>query len=313
MSTHKLNSDNNNNLVKQQRPTLKHQFFKHKLGVALGAATLSFMAGLSIPAGRAANEYVANSASSQLDGLSLGLGQLPSLATKNITEMGRVEKLTDFPLPKQFQGKTITDVKLQGDRKVIALTFDDGPSEKFTNNILYILDYHNIKATFFLLGRNVREYPQKTKQIHLKGHALANHSWSHPYAMQSPAGAAAQIENTSAWIEKTTGVKSKLFRPPGGYLHNGMASYAAKQGQTVVMWSADSKDYYESSQGITRRILSEASPGGIILLHDGGGDRTKTVSALPQIIAKLKEQGYEFVTVPELLELKEQETIQAGG
>ncbi|MEA5470674.1 polysaccharide deacetylase family protein [Spirulina sp. 06S082] len=286
---------------------------KRKLGVALGAATLSFMAGLSIPAGRAAHEYVANSASSQVGGLSLGLGQLPTLAAQNITEMKRLEKLADFSLPKQFQGKTIRSVKLQGDRKVIALTFDDGPSEKFTNDVLYILDHHNIKATFFLLGKNVREYPEQAKRVHLKGHALANHSWSHPYGMQSPAGAAAQIDNTSAWIEKTTGVKSHLFRPPGGYLNNGMAGYAAKKGQIIVMWSVDSKDYYESSLGMTKRVLSQATPGGIVLFHDGGGDRTKTVSALPQIIAKLKEQGYEFVTVPELLELKEQETIQAGG
>ncbi|MBP0015954.1 MAG: polysaccharide deacetylase family protein [Cyanobacteria bacterium SBLK] len=274
------------------------------------------MVGLSVPAGRAAHQYVAKS-TPELGAIAPGLAGLPILATNNVKrlekEAARAAKLTDFPVPKQFQGKTINDVKLKGDRKVIALTFDDGPAEEFTNNILYILDSYNIKATFFLLGRNVREYPARAKHIHLKGHALANHSWSHPYHAQSPAGAAAQIDNTDFWIQKATGVRPKLFRPPGGFLHNGMAAYAARKGQVVVMWSADSKDYYASPQGIAKRVLSEASPGGIVLFHDGGGDRANTVNALPYIINQLKEQGYEFVTVPELLEMKEQETKQAGG
>lgn len=316
MSTQKLNTNNDNNTLPQSEQPLKRLFLNRKLGIVLGAASLSFLAGLSVPAGRAAHQYVANS-TSELGGLSSGLAGLPTLATNNVQRMekeaARATKLTNFPIPKQFQGKTIRDVKLKGDRKVIALTFDDGPTEEFTNNILYILDSHNIKATFFLLGLNVREYPSRAKHIHLKGHALANHSWSHPYHAQSPAGAAAQIENTDFWIQKATGVRPKLFRPPGGYLHNGMAAYAAKKGQAVVMWSADSKDYYASPQGIAKRVLSEASPGGIVLFHDGGGDRANTVNALPYIINKLKEQGYEFVTVPELLELKDQEMRQTQG
>lgn len=317
MRTKKLNTQNDNDLVEGHRHPLKRQFLSRKLGIALGAASLSFLAGLSVPAGRAAHQYVASSTVSELGGLNPGLEQLPTLATDRVkvmaTEAARSAKLSDFPIPKQFQGKTIRDVKLKSDRKVIALTFDDGPSEEFTNNILYLLDRYNIKATFFLLGRNVREYPSRAKHIHLKGHALANHSWNHPYHTQSPAGAAAQIDNTDFWIQKATGVRPKLFRPPGGFLHNGLAAYAAKKGQVVVMWSADSKDYYASSPDLAARVLKEATPGGIVLFHDGGGDRTNTVNALPYIITKLREQGYEFVTVPELLELKAQESQQVGG
>ncbi|MGK7925776.1 MAG: polysaccharide deacetylase family protein [Spirulina sp.] len=314
MSIQKLGSHNGNDVVKQQRQLRKRQFLNPKWGIALGAASLSFMAGLSVPAGRAAHQHVAHTNPTQLGEITPSLEGLPTLAIDGVREMAqdrdRLARLSNFPIPKQFQGKTIREVKLKSDRKVIALTFDDGPSEEFTNNILYILDRHNVKATFFLLGRNVRKYPARAKHIHLKGHALANHSWNHPYHKQTPASAAAQIDNTSFWIQKATGVRSKLFRPPGGYLHNGMATYAAQKGQAIVMWSADSKDYYASPQGIAKRVLSEASPGGIVLLHDGGGDRTNTVNALPYIINQLKEQGYEFVTVPELLDLKAQENSQ---
>lgn len=240
------------------------------------------------------------------------LHNLPPLADQAwLKQFSNHQKRLDFQIPATFRGKTINSVSLPSKRKVIALTFDDGPTVDFSNHILYVLDQYNIKATFFLLGRNVRDNPERAKQMHLQGHALANHSWSHPYAMQSAASAAAQINDTSAWIENVTGVKSKFFRPPGGFLHNGMADYAARQGQAVVMWSADSKDYYASTQKIIDNVLRQASPGGIILLHDGGGDRTRTVAALPVIIQSLLADGYTFVTLPELMELHEKETQAA--
>ncbi|NEO28462.1 MAG: polysaccharide deacetylase family protein [Kamptonema sp. SIO4C4] len=246
-----------------------------------------------------------------LSQLTAGLEGLSSVAshalTRQTAELDAIARHTNFQVPPQFQGKTIHKVPLKSGRKVIALTFDDGPLPKFTNDVLYILDHFNVKGTFFLLGQNVQKYPERVQQLHLKGHALANHSWSHPYTQQSTAAAAHQIDNTSVWIQRAAGVKSVLFRPPGGYLKNGLADYAAKKGQVVVMWSADSKDYYASSQAIVKNVLSQASPGGIVLLHDGGGDRKKTIQALPIIIQALKKQGYEFVTVPELLELSHKE------
>jgi len=200
-----------------------------------------------------------------------------------------------------------------GDRKVIALTFDDGPWPGSTNAILYILRQHNVRATFFLLGRNIRNYPDRARQIVEHGHAVANHSWSHPYHLHSPAAAAAEIDNTDAWIMRATGVRSQLFRPPGGYLHTGLAAYAASKGQVVVTWSVDSKDYYASSASIANNAIRSASPGGIVLLHDGGGDRRRTIDALPRIINTLRQQGYEFVTVPQLLELHQQQLQASKG
>ncbi|MDY6781395.1 MAG: polysaccharide deacetylase family protein [Cyanobacteriota bacterium] len=215
-------------------------------------------------------------------------------------------QIYNYSLPQQFQGTTIQSISLPGNQKAIALTFDDGPWPTGTNDILYILKKNNIKATFFLLGRNVQNFPNLAKTIVNHGHVVANHSWSHPYHQHSQAAAARELDRTDEIIYETTGVKSVLFRPPGGYLNNGLAAYAASQKNTVVMWSADSQDYRASSSQQIRNVLANAGQGGIVLMHDGGGDRRRTVNALPIIIEKLKEQGYTFVTLPELMEMQAQ-------
>lgn len=249
--------------------------------------------------------------------LASGVGGLSNAASNTLAvEIATAEaraQQAQFEVPPHFRGQTITHVDLVGDRKVIALTFDDGPWPGSTNQILYILRKHNVRATFFLLGQNVQRDPARSRQIAEHGHAVANHSWSHPYRLHSQAAAAAEIDNTSVWIERATGQRSVLFRPPGGHLHTGLAAYAASKGQVVVMWSVDSKDYYASSAKIASNVLSAARPGGIVLLHDGGGDRQRTIDALPRIITTLREQGYEFVTVPQLLELHHQQLQASKG
>ncbi|WP_272819323.1 polysaccharide deacetylase family protein, partial [Scytonema hofmannii] len=118
--------------------------------------------------------------------------------------------------------------------------------------------------------------------------------------------AAFEIETTSDLIYKTTGVKTTLFRPPGGMMHNGLVNYAKNQKHTVVMWSADSIDYSRPAvPRLVRNVMRDSEPGGIVLMHDGGGNRTKTIQALPQIISNFQKQGYRFVTVPELLEMED--------
>lgn len=214
-------------------------------------------------------------------------------------------KRYNYVIPPQFQGKTITHVSLgNNDRKVVALTFDDGPSPYATNQVLYILKEHNIKATFFLLGINVKNFPGRAIQIVQHGHAIANHTWNHPYHNHTEQAAARQIENTADLLYQVTGVKTPLFRPPGGYLNNGLVAYAQKKNYVNVMWSADSQDYRASKATMLRNVFTQVKPGGIILMHDGGGDRYNTVAVLPYLITELKKQGYEFVTVPELLEME---------
>lgn len=208
-------------------------------------------------------------------------------------------------IPKTFQSKVVRTITPPNGRKVIALTFDDGPSEERTNDILYVLNQHNIKATFFVLGQNVQAYPDLAKKIVQYGHAIGNHTWSHPYAQQSKASAARQVDRTTDLIYKVTGVKTQLFRPPGGYLNNGLASHAKNKQNAIIMWSVDTTDYRNSAKRIKENILKNAKSGGIVLLHDGGGNRWNTLIALPHIIEELKKQGYEFVTIPELLAMGE--------
>ncbi|MBV8887747.1 MAG: polysaccharide deacetylase family protein [Chroococcidiopsidaceae cyanobacterium CP_BM_RX_35] len=213
-------------------------------------------------------------------------------------------------IPVQFQGTTFADVKLTGQDKAIALTFDDGPWPKSTEQILGILQQHNIKSTFFWIGQNVKNYPQLAQKVVADGQTVGNHTWHHWYRHMDRAAAASEIERTAAVIFETTGVRTSIFRPPGGILSNGPADYAKTHQYGVVMWSADSEDYNRPSvPRLVKNVLSRAKSGGIVLMHDGGGDRSHTVEALPLIIAALTKSGYRFVTVPELLEIKDKERV----
>ncbi|RCJ33553.1 polysaccharide deacetylase [Nostoc minutum NIES-26] len=215
-------------------------------------------------------------------------------------------------LPKAFQGTIVYQGKLKPNQKVIALTFDDGPSPKNTAQVLEILKKNHIKATFFMLGQMVKYYPQIAKQVAADGDVIGNHTWHHWYRQMDVATAASEIENTADIIYKTTGVKTTLFRPPGGFLHNGLADYAKNQKYAVIMWSELSGDAERRSPSVpamVKNVLRSAKPGAIVLMHDGGGNRSRTVKALPVIIEGLKAQGYRFVTIPELLEMQAQEKM----
>ncbi|WP_331000715.1 polysaccharide deacetylase family protein [Nostoc sp. NZL] len=213
-------------------------------------------------------------------------------------------------VPKPFQGTIIYQAKLKANEKVIALTFDDGPDPKNTVQILEILKKNNIKATFFMLGQMVKSFPQVAKQVAADGHVIGNHTWHHWYRHMDAATAANEINHTADIIYKTTGVKTTLFRPPGGFLNNGLADYAKNQNYAVMMWSQESGDAKRPSPQVptlVKNVLNNAKPGAIVLMHDGGGNRSRTVQALPQIINALKAQGYRFVTIIQLLEIQAQE------
>ncbi len=216
----------------------------------------------------------------------------------------------NYAIPEQFQGKTIKEVSIPGEQKVVAFTFDDGPWPSSTRQILDILKENNIKGTFFWVGSALKNQKDIAKEVVSEGHVVANHTWSHRYQKYSPAGAAEEIESTSQLIEELTGVESPLFRPPGGVLDNGLVDYVFKQNHVNVMWSVDSQDWKASSDKIIDNVLKQAKSGGIILMHDGGGDRSATVKALPTVIKKLSEQGYSFVTIPELLEIAAQKPVE---
>lgn len=209
-------------------------------------------------------------------------------------------------IPPQFQAKIVKNIKPLGQEKVIALTFDDGPWPRITPKVLEILKKNNIKATFFWVGQPLKQNPQIAKQVVADGHVIGNHTWHHWYHRLDASTAAREIEDTAELIYKTTGVRTSLFRPPGGVMNNGVADYAKRKNDVIVMWSNDPMDYRpHSAKQLVNNVVRKAQPGGIVLMHDGGGNHWATVEALPEIIAKLKEQGYKFVTIPELLEMSD--------
>ncbi|MDP5016455.1 MAG: polysaccharide deacetylase family protein [Dolichospermum sp.] len=219
-------------------------------------------------------------------------------------ESAKVENLT-FTVPAKYQAKTIYKAEPSKTEKVIALTIDDGPWPKTTLEMLDILKQNDVKATFFWVGSSLQENPEIAKRVVAEGHAIGNHTWHHWYRKMDEATAKSEIERTNDLIYKTTGVKTSFFRPPGGYLNNGLAAYAKSQKNSVVMWSVTSADTDPRAkyQVFVKNVLRDAKPGAIVLMHDGGGNRYRTVKALPEIINGLKQQGYRFVTVPELLEM----------
>ncbi len=212
-----------------------------------------------------------------------------------------------YPVPQQFQGKKVEKVTLKNNQRVVALTFDDGPWPETTEQILEILQKNKIKATFFWVGAALKNHSEIAKKVAQAGHEIANHTWSHNYAKMSQETAAWEIDQTDALIEELTGIKTTLFRPPGGVQDNGLVDYVYSKNYVNVMWSSDSFDWNDSAQQIVDNVIQTTSPGGIVLMHDGGGNRSATVEALPEIIDHLKEEGYRFVTVNELLHLAEDE------
>jgi peptidoglycan/xylan/chitin deacetylase (PgdA/CDA1 family) len=210
-----------------------------------------------------------------------------------------------FTVPPQFQGQVVYQATPPaGAEKVIALTFDDGPWQGTTEQILDILKQNNIKATFFFVGQAIQENPEIAKKVAVAGHAIGNHTWRHLMDDMDESTAVQELSNTAKLIYQATGARTHLMRPPGGNLGGELVNYAKKKGYLVTMWSADTSDYYVSTPLIIDNALRNAKPGGIVLMHDGGGDRTATVEALPQIISSLRRQGYKFVTVPELMQMQ---------
>jgi peptidoglycan-N-acetylglucosamine deacetylase len=287
--------------------------------VASIAAVGSFMVGVTLPINLPANQPAASSQGqvvnvsqsqanqprSKVNHLEQAIGRRVEFSQQAIAKLQ--ENRFQSTVPSQFHGVTLRQAQINSKQKAIALTFDDGPWPTTTTQILDILKKNNIKATFFWVGRYLQTHPELGKQVAEAGHAIGNHSWSHQYYKYNEDGAARELDRTTSLIQELTGVKTSMFRPPGGILNNGLAAYAQKKNYTVVMWSADSLDWRTTKQSLMQNVMRQATSGGIVLMHDGGGNRSSTVEALPDIIAQLRKEGYTFVTVPELLKMEEQE------
>ncbi|WP_018655724.1 polysaccharide deacetylase family protein [Actinomadura flavalba] len=179
--------------------------------------------------------------------------------------------------------------------KCVALTFDDGPGP-YTEGLLDDLRRAGARATFFMLGQNVGEFPQTVRRMALEGHELANHSWSHPMLTNlSTSAVKSQVQRTQDAIRRASGVTPTLFRPPYGATDKRVAKAVALP---EILWSVDTLDWRHRNVSRVRKSgVGEPRKGGIVLFHD---IHESTVKAVPEVVAGLKRKGFTPVTVSEL-------------
>ena len=208
-----------------------------------------------------------------------------------------------------FYGETITNGKVADGKKLVALTFDDGPYLPFTQNLLTVLEEKQVKATFFVVGNNASKYPEVVRQIAVQGHEVALHAGEHKdFLKLNSSELAGNISSGKKVLEEFTGKPVKYMRPPHGFRDWAVMEVASRAGLKVVNWSVIPRDWTNpGAQVIAYRVCKDVFPGAIVLLHDGDApsqtaSREQTVEATAIIIDELRKQGYNFVTVSQLLE-----------
>ncbi|WP_248925998.1 polysaccharide deacetylase family protein [Paenibacillus hamazuiensis] len=199
--------------------------------------------------------------------------------------------------------------------KVISLTFDDGPHPEDTAQILDLLKMYHAHATFFIVGNKAERNPELLKRELAEGHELANHTYSHPYFRRSTPKETIlrELEQTQETINRIAGVKTNLFRPPGGFYSDKLVQTVRQSGYTVVLWSwhLDTEDWKSPGvQRIASNVLNHVRNGDIVLFHDWVEGKSDTIDALKLILPELEKRGYRFVTVSELLKYKKNTPVQ---
>jgi len=206
----------------------------------------------------------------------------------------------------QWFGHTFTG--LGRGSKQLALTFDDGPNDPHTQHLLEVLARHNVHATFFLIGRYAQQRPDIVREIVKAGHVVGNHTFTHPLLVfKSTRELRAQLENCRRALSDAIGEHSNLFRPPFGGRRPAVLRVVRQMGLEPIMWDVTGYDWNaNSAEQIERKVTSQARGGSVILLHDGGhrefgANRSYTVTATDRLISRYKSEGYEFVTIPEMM------------
>lgn len=226
-------------------------------------------------------------------------------------------KLHDAKIPSYFQKdleKTNQQV-VDPNQKMIALTFDDGPHIENTEKIMDAIESYGGRSTFFMLGQNVRRYPNIVKEVYSRGHEVANHSWDHSFRLSASLSnpmnqqeVLDELYNTNDEIYKLIGIEPTLFRPPFGAINQTLREACE---MPMVLWDVDSRDWEtHNPKSIHDTILESVKNGGqVILLHDIHKD---TVSGVISVLKELHDQGYQFVSVSTLLKYKEKELTQTN-
>ncbi|MET9268344.1 polysaccharide deacetylase family protein [Kribbella sp. NPDC003557] len=218
-------------------------------------------------------------------------GTLGTSATSKRGEPSAVKRPTQSAVKPAVAKPPADDWNLAAHGKVLYLTFDDGPQHEWTPKVLQVLRKHKAQATFFVLGIQVAQYPDLVAAERAAGHQVGNHTWDHKTLTLLPDAKVRQ--------EIATGVKSKCLRPPTGATNAKIAAIAAAYHQRQVLWDVDTKDWEKPGAAqIEHAIMAGARPGAIILMHDGGGNRSQTVAALDRALTKLSKLGYTYRALP---------------
>lgn len=206
----------------------------------------------------------------------------------------------------QWYGRTFTG--LPRGTKQIALTYDDGPNDPHTFRLLEVLSKHQIRATFFLIGRYVQQRPDIVRELAAAGHNLGNHTFTHPVlSLKSSRDIRRELTDCHQAIQDAIGSQSNLFRPPFGARRPAVLRIAREMGLQPVMWNVTGYDWNAPPAAtIEKKCASQIRGGDVILLHDGGhkqmgADRSQTVLATDHLIARYKSERYEFVTIKQML------------
>jgi chitin deacetylase len=202
----------------------------------------------------------------------------------------------------QFFGGIVNRIDTQD--MVVAITFDDGPSPK-VDNILSILNSENVKATFFLIGNEIEKYPEETKKLISAGQEIGNHTYSHNHmVLKTPSYIKAEIEKTDNLIREMGYKEPIQFRPPYSKKLLFLPYYLKQHDRKTILWDLEPNSFPEinsRSDNIVKYVVDNVKPGSIILLHPMYDNKGTTIGALKGIIEGLKNKGYEFKTVNELL------------
>ena len=206
----------------------------------------------------------------------------------------------------QWYGRTFAGLPRRS--KQIALTYDDGPNDPHTLRLLEVLARHDVRATFFMIGRYVRARPDIARAVAQAGHVIGNHTFTHPLLIfESATHTRQQLMECRSALTDVIGDHSNLFRPPFGGRRPATLRIARELGLVSVMWNVTGYDWNSPPAAeIERKIARRIHGGDVILLHDGGhkdlgADRSQTVIATENLIQRYRHQGYEFVTVADMM------------
>lgn len=216
----------------------------------------------------------------------------------------------------QWYGRTFT--RLARGSKQIALTYDDGPNDPHTMRLLEVLAKHGVRATFFMIGRYVQQRPDIARAVKQAGHVIGNHTFTHPLLIfESASQTRTQLVECRTALTEAIGEHSNLFRPPFGGRRPATLRIARELGLEPVMWSVTGYDWNAPPAAeIEKKVVGQMKGGDVILLHDGGhramgADRSQTVIATDNLIRRYRDQGYEFVTATEMMEIANSQLVRS--